>query len=26
MFNIEDDLNTTIKPIPQDIDKDLYTI
>ena len=26
MFNIEDDLNTQIKPIPQDIDKNLYTI
>jgi len=26
MFSIEDDLNTQIKPIPQDIDKNLYTI
>ena len=26
MFNIEEDLNTQIKPIPQDIDKNLYTI
>ena len=26
MFNIEDDLSTQIKPIPQDIDKNLYTI
>ena len=26
MFKIEDELNTQIKPIPQDIDKNLYTI
>ena len=26
MFTIEDELNTQIKPIPQDIDKNLYTI
>lgn len=26
MFKIEDELSTQIKPIPQDIDKDLYTI
>lgn len=26
LFQIEDDLNTKINPIPQDIDKNLYTI
>jgi len=26
MFSIEDDLNTKIAPIPQNIDKDLYTV
>jgi ATP-dependent RNA helicase DDX6/DHH1 len=26
MFSVEDDLNTKIAPIPQNIDKDLYTV
>ena len=26
LFGIEDELNTKINPIPQDIDKNLYTI
>lgn len=26
LFNVEDELMTTIKSIPQDIDKNLYTI
>jgi len=26
LFNVEDELNTAIKSIPQDIDKNLYTV